>query len=222
MSNYKWVRCTNGSVILTDENFCELTFPEVDDLDNLLKAKLRQHGLHSSEQTCRIFNPTDLLHMVDITAPLFKYEYNDQYVKILDSLTRSTTIPSYFFRLREELIKCENEVKEEQEKQFTKLFEENSLDGGISSRIIISSDSYKEPNYFYEKYIPKGYIKIYDKQFLFSYTRHDCVFIKHIDAKGRNVTITVPDFYKGLIIGKGGKNIKRIADMINAKRINVI
>ena len=47
-------------------------------------------------------------------------------------------------------------------------------------------------------------------------------FTDYIDAKGKNVTIKIHDFYKGLVIGKGGENIKRIAKAINAKRINVI
>ena len=51
---------------------------------------------------------------------------------------------------------------------------------------------------------------------------HDVVFIKNMDAKGKVVTIKVPDLYKGLVIGKGGENIKRIAKLINAKRINII
>lgn len=43
-----------------------------------------------------------------------------------------------------------------------------------------------------------------------------------MDAKRQVITIKVHDLYKGLVIGKGGENIKRIANMINAKKINVI
>ena len=48
------------------------------------------------------------------------------------------------------------------------------------------------------------------------------VFIKKMNAKGKVVTIKVHDFYKGLVIGKGGKNIKKVAALINAKYIKVI
>ena len=43
-----------------------------------------------------------------------------------------------------------------------------------------------------------------------------------MDARGQNITIKLHDLYKGLAIGKGCKNIKRIAKMINARQIYVI
>lgn len=43
-----------------------------------------------------------------------------------------------------------------------------------------------------------------------------------MDAHGKVVDIIVPNEFKGLVIGKSGENIKRIAKLINAKRINVI
>ena len=43
-----------------------------------------------------------------------------------------------------------------------------------------------------------------------------------MDAHGKAVDIIVPNEFKGLVIGKNGQNIKCIAHLINAKRINVI
>ncbi len=40
-----------------------------------------------------------------------------------------------------------------------------------------------------------------------------------MDAHNQSITIKVPECYKGLVKGKGGENVKKIARMINAKRI---
>ena len=116
---------------------------------------------------------------------------------------------------------CVEEVASEQAKIFKEIFIKNSLDG-ISSIITICSDSYEDTNDFFEQYIPKEYIKVCEKNYPFTCTKHEVVFIKEMDAKSQTVNIKIPDLYKGLVIGKGGENIRRIAKMINASKINVI
>ena len=138
-----------------------------------------------------------------------------------ETYTDKANDPNEYERVKETYLRCVEEVTTEQEKIFQKEFKENSLDG-ICSFVTISSDLYEEPHYFYDKYIPKGYIKVCEKNCAFNHFKHEVVFVKEMDAKNQVVTIKIHDVYKGLVIGKGGENIKRIAKMINAKKINVI
>ena len=145
-----------------------------------------------------------------------------KYVKISDSFTGKTTDPTLYDWVKSEIEICHQEVKEEQKKRFLNLFNKNSLDGGKTSWMHITPYRYTDDISFKEKYIPEGFLKVCEKYNIYNYDLKDIFFIKKMDAHGKAVDIIVPNEFKGLVIGKKGQNIKCIAHLINAKRVNVI
>lgn len=228
MSNYKWVQLSDTYVELRKEDFSSVPRFEVNDINPLLMEKLDQNGVDYWLEGDDFFEPHYVLAAIDekqlsITAPLYEYDITkSDHVQISNSYTEETTDPAEYERVKSIYLQCCKEVADEQAKVFSALFEEKSLDGGISSVVTISSDSGLQPNYFYEEYIPSEYIKVCEVNIPFSRGKHEVVFIKKMNAKGKVVTIKVHDFYKGLVIGKGGKNIKKVTALINAKYIKVI
>ena len=233
MSNYKWVQMSEGCVELRKEDFSSISFLEVNlnSMNPLLLDKLDDNGIDAFIEGDGVFEtPRYVLNAIDrkfvtITAPLYEYDLDldsGEFVLISESYTDEAIDPSKYEWVKETYYRCVEEVANEQVKVFEEQFMEKSLDNGISSFVTISSNPDLEPNYFYEQYIPEEYIKVCEKNCPFTRTRHEVVFIKKMDAKGQTVTIKIHDLYKGLVIGKGGENIKRIAKLINAKRINVI
>lgn len=231
MSNYKWVKMGEGCVELRKEDFSSISFFEVNlnSMNPLLRDKLDDNGVDTFIEGDGVWEtPRYVLNAIDrkfvtITAPLYEYDLNsDEFVLLSESYTDEAIDPAEYEWVKETYLRCTEEVASEQVKIFEEQFMEKSLDDGISSFVTISSNPDREPNYFYEQYIPEGYIKVCERNCPFTRTRHEVLFIKKTDAKGQAVTIKVHDLYKGLVIGKGGENIKRIAKMINAKRINVI
>lgn len=230
MSNYKWVQMSEGCVELRKEDFSSISFLEVNlnSMNPLLLDKLDDNGVDAFIEGDGVFEtPRYVLKAIDrkfvtITAPLYEYDLDSgEFVLISESYTDEATDPAEYEWVKETYYRCVEEVTSEQARIFEEQFMENSLDG-ISSFVTISSDPYQEPNYFYEQYIPEEYMKVCERNCPFTRVKHEVVFIKKMDVKGQAVTIKVHDLYKGLVIGKGGENIKRIAKMINAKRINVI
>lgn len=228
MSNYKWVKMSDEYVQLRKEDFSWLPNFRVNDIDPILMKKLEDNGIDSSvdgdgflEACSYVLSAVDQ-KVIKITAPLYEFNLDTgSYVLIAESYTDEAIDPAEYEWVKETYFRCVEEVASEQAEFFKKMFMEKTLDG-ISSFVTISSNFHEEPNYFYEQYIPKGYIKVCERNCPFTRVKHDVVFIKKMDAKGQAVTIKVHDLYKGLVIGKGGENIKRIANQINAKRINVI
>ncbi len=227
MSNYKWVKMSEF-IQLRKENFSRLPNFHVNDIDPILMKKLEVKGIESSLEGDGFLEMLSYClsavnqKVIKITAPL--YEFNpdtDSFVLIAESYTAESIDPAEYEWVKATYFHCIEDVASEQAEVFEKLFMEKTLDG-ISSFVTISSNPYEEPNYFYEQYIPKGYIKVCERNCPFTRVKHDVVFIKEMDAKGQVVTIKIPDLYKGLVIGKSGENIKKIANQINAKRINVI
>lgn len=228
MSNYKWVKMSDLYVELRQEDFSSVPSFEVKDIDPILKKKLEENGINFEIEgdgvleQCRYVLSLSDGKFVTITAPLYEFNLDSgQFVLISETYTEKNIDPSEYELVKEIYFRCAEEVAHEQEKIFEELFTEKSLDG-ISSFVTISSDFSQEPNYFYEQYIPEGYIKVCERNCPFTRVKREVVFIKKMDVKGQTVTINLHDLYKGLAIGKGGENIKRIAKLINAKRINVI
>lgn len=229
MSNYKWVKMSDEYVQLRKEDFSQIPSFEVNYIDTILMKKFKDNGIDSSvkredflEDCSYVLSAVDQ-KVIMITAPLYELNLDtDSYVLIAESYTDEAIDPAEYEWVKETYSRCVEEVASEQAEVFEKLFMEKTHDG-ISSIVTISSNPYEEPNYyFYEQYIPKGYIKVCEMNYPFTCLKHDVVFIKKMNAKGQAITIKVPDLYKGLVIGKGGENIKKIASQINAKRINVI
>ncbi len=228
MSNYKWVKMSDSYAELRQEDFSSLPSFEVNAIDPILMKKLEENGIDpwlegdGFLEKCRYVLSMDNRKYVTITAPLYEYNLDSgQYVLISETYTDEAIDPSEYELVKKTYFRCSEEVAREQAKIFEEEFIEKSLDG-ISSVITIASDFYQEPNYFYEHYIPEGYIKVCEKNCPFTREKHDIVFIRQMDAKRQTITIKLHDIYKGLAIGTGGENIKRIAKLINAKRINVI
>lgn len=223
MSNYKWVKMWDYYAELRKDDFSSFPSFEVNIIDPILKSKLEENQINVLKQNESYVLTTLDRKMIMITAPL--YEYNsetDQYTFLSDEYTAEVIDPvEKYENIKRIYTRCIKAIYEEQKKIFEEQFDERSLDG-ITSVVTISSSFEKEPNYFYEKYVPRGYIKVCEKNCPFNNDRHEIVFMKKIDAKGQEITINVYDIYKGIVIGKGGMNIKSIAEKINAKRINVI
>ena len=229
MSNYKWVKMSDEYVELRKKDFSSVPVFEVKEIDPILREKLEENGIdHWIEgdgflEVCIYVLSAIDRKFVKITAPLYEFDLDTGSFKLLaESYTNEAVDPAEYEWVKETYQRCSKEVASEQSKLFEKLFNEKSLDDGKSSVVTISSDPYQEPNYFYEQYIPEGYIKVCERNCPFTRVKHDFVFIKKMDAKGQIVTIKLHDLYKGLAIGKGGKNIKKIVKMINAKKINVM
>ncbi len=230
MSNCKWVRICEGYEVLRREDFSSFPIFNVKSIDPILIKKLLNNDLDFDIAGDEILEDSRYVlfsrnrKIVTITAPL--YEYNsekEKYVLISDTYTGEVVDPVEEYELiKETYSRCKKEVVKEQKEIFERLFREASLDGGISSCVTISSPFYAESHYFNEKYVPKGYIEVCVRKCPFDRNRQDIVFLRKIDAKGQVVTIKVQDIYKGLVIGTGGMNIKRIAKEINAKMIKVL
>lgn len=228
MSNYKWVKMSDNYIELRKEDFSSIPSFEVNEIDPILMKKLDENAIYylvegdGFLEACRYVLGIVDRKLVTITAPLYEFDLDIGTFKLLaESYTDEAIDPAEYEQVKETYYRCIEEVANEQAKIFEEQFMEKSLDG-ISSFVTISSDPSIEPNYFYEQYIPKGYIKVCERNCPFTRVKHDVVFIKKIDAKGWDVTIKLHDLYKGLAIGKCGENIKKIAKMINARRINVI
>lgn len=229
MSNYKWVKLDDMYAELRKDDFSSVSSFEVNEIDSLLMKKLEENGIDLYLEGDGFFEPLRYVltvvdtKVVEITAPLYEFDLKiGDYVLISKSYTEEVRNPNEYELVKSIYFRCCQEVATEQAKVFEKEFMAKSLDDGISSLVTTFSIPDYEPNRCYEQYIPKGYIKVCEKSLPFTHNRHDVVFIKKMDAKGKVVTIKVHDLYKGLVIGKGGENIKRIAKLINAKRINVI
>lgn len=225
MSNYKWVKESESYVDLRTEDFISTSFFSLPFavLNPLLLNKLSENGIGYDFEgdTCELFAIDR--NFVTITAPLYGFKLDTGKFELLeDSYTNTAIAPTQREWVKATYQRCAKEVASEQAKIFKEQFMDNSLDDGNSAVIDISSDIFEEPSAFYSLYIPKGYIKVCERNLSYTYITHEVVFIKKVDAKGQTFTIRVPDLYKGLVIGKGGKNIKRVAKMINAKKINVI
>ena len=208
MSNYKWVKLDDMYAELRKEDFSLVSSFEVNEINPLQMKKLEENGIDSDFvgdgffEPCRYVLTTFDTKMVEITAPLYEFNLKTgDYVLISESHTQKVNDPNEYGLVKSIYFRCCQEVATEQSKVFEKEFMEKSLDG-ISSFIKISSNPDRQPNYFYEQYIPTGYIKVCEKNIAFTRDMHDVVFIKNMDAKGKVVTIKVPDLYKGLVIGK--------------------
>ena len=154
---------------------------------------------------------------------MYEFKLNTGKFELLEESYTDTAIdPTQYEWIKATYRRCVKEVATEQAKIFEEQFMKKSLDGGNSAVIDISSDIFEEPSSFYSLYVPKSYIKACERNVSYRHITHEVVFIKKTDAKGKVVTIKVPNLYKELVIGKGGENIKKIAKIINAKRINVI
>lgn len=230
MSNYKWVKMSDNYAELRQEDFSSVPRLEVNDLDPFLMKKLEDNGINywldgdSILGTQRYVLERVDKKFVTITAPLYEFNLDTGDFKVLEETYTDEVIdPAGCEQVKETYYRCVKEVTSEQAKIFEEMFARNSLDNGLSSLMDIASYHFQSTRYFYSQYIPEGYIKVCEKKWLGnSDSMHTVIFIKKMDAKGQDVTIKIIDPFKGLTIGKGGENIKRVAKMINARRINVI
>lgn len=234
--NYKWVVHTNNNinlskidqylVTLTDENFQSTRdFEQVSDIDDLIDRDLSDYGLESDwtgQHGCKIrfsmwYEPDETL--VEITAPLYNLRHN----LLMETYTSTITVsslPDILMRTYEE---CKSEVYGKMAKKFQGLYDKNTLDGGLSSPIVVSEklDSF-DSKVFFAKYVPTGFIKVAETCFSRDRLRRKrTLFMKKEDYQGKNITIFVPPILAGAAIGWKGENIKKVAEKLNASYIDV-
>lgn len=227
MSNYKWITYFKEGtqrVFLVDEDFKRFSFPAFREIDDVLKEKLREHGIHISLEYTKDWEPYFRLlplniQNITVVAPVYKKEDNG-YVQVLNSYAATVVNPEQYEWIRQEIKKCQQEVKEEQAKKFVELFNKKTLDG-LTACITINSN-YIGNDFYSDRYVPKGYIEICHRCYRDSPNYKNVIFIKEVDLHGANVQIKIPEKYKVLVIGRSAKNIKRIEKRIHAGKIIVI
>lgn len=105
---------------------------------------------------------------------------------------------------------AEQEKERRYKKNYLKMIEEKSNDGGITAVITVGGDK--------SLYNPSRFIILAEKRVACTqdYRRHRshtyervCIDTQKVQGK-KFVTIRIPDCYKGAVIGKAGKNIKAI------------
>lgn len=216
MQQYNWLAIPKGDLVeysLVNEKFDEYSYPQNRYLDEFLEQKFLEHGI-----TCRRSDEADYYELIPvekeyvrITAPLYTLE-DGSYVKIAEYFEMETLNPETYIKLHEEAKQCRIEVREEQAKVFDELYLKNSLDGGLSSCITIGKDG------FSKYYIPEGYLIVAKKDR--PKTKQQVVFMKKRDFMGR-ITIKVPNEMRQLVVGTGGKNIKKVAKKLHVYYIHV-
>ncbi len=242
MKNYKWLVHTNNSnipankvnnylITVVDENFKSVrAFEWVYDMDGLIDMNLFKYGGIQNSwdgrhgrvkiQYCEYHMPYSKDEWpVTVTAPM----YNLNHKLLVESYTATVSIsdlPDSLILLYE---KCKEDVAIEMAKKFQDLYDKNSLDGGLSSQIVVSEklDSW-DAKVFFEKYVPTGFIKVAETWFSRDQLgRKRTLFMKEEDYQGENITIFVPPILMGATIGWNGENIKKVAEKLNASYINV-
>lgn len=229
MKKYNWVKREDGTATLRKENFGNLCWPSIGTIDYLLKEKLKDNGVEALVDFDMFSFKYELIpksiKYSFVTAPLFVYvEETKEFKLISESYTDKAIEPSQYDEVLEIYERSIKELKKEQSEKFFELFNLKSLDDGLTAMIIVSSkESEKDAfNGFLEKYIPENdLVRVIEKYDFYDNTRTEVLFMKKFDARGISITIKTPENFKGLVIGKGGENIKRIASIINARRINV-
>jgi predicted RNA-binding protein YlqC (UPF0109 family) len=231
MNRYCWVKTIGGKIELRNHCFRPLNFPKVEDSNNQLKKKLEDNGFTVEPDIIEV-GDTDFAEWMEpinsktrlVKAVLMKEQEDGSYIPngIYEA---ETTDPDEYSRARKVLEKCQQEIKEEHKQLFEEMFRMNSLDGKTSD-IKLTSIIKATNGYVIEDYIPREYIKICDIFVDWDDWHyrgdHHSIFMKKFDAEGEKVVITINDEYMGDVIGKNGKNIKKIANLINAKYIEVI
>jgi hypothetical protein len=221
---YFWLKDYDGTIELRyTKDKTRVTFPYVsyEEITDILREKLKKKDLEIKlcEKDGNIMGRVEPANykLIGVLAPL-KCRTIFGIAVLKDMYLAQNAYPKECQSVTEELLQCKREVAEE---QFEKLFEENSLDGGITAVIRIDHTGYATEG-FDAKYIPEGYLEICSDNFSVpGGLVLDVLYIKKQNVNGEKRTIKVPDELKGLAIGKEGKNIKRIAREINASKIYV-
>lgn len=227
MSNYKWIASskeTGKEAILVDEKFREVSFPIVQTIDDLLQAKLCEHGINVSLGYNQHWESHYSLlplekEYIEVTAPMYE-KREGKYVKVASSYTKRTINPGQCEWVRTELVKCREEVREEQRQRFIKLFKQNSVDG-ITAWMHVSPYPMKNGMFFREGYVPEGFIEVCYKHLQQNKRIRTVIYMKKFNAHKRTVVVRIPKGFRGLMVGVQGKNLKRIEQEIQAGRIDV-
>lgn len=227
MSDYKWITCSKEEekgCVLVDESFRTIAFPIVHKMDVFLKAKLREHGINVSLEYNQNWEPHYNLipvekEYVEVTAPVYERR-EAKYVKVVNSYTKETVNPSQCEWVRTELVKCQEEVKKEQEQRFIDIFKRNSVDG-ITAWVHVSPYPMKNEIFFTEEYVPKGFIEVCYKNLHQNKKIRTVIYMKKFNAHKKTVAVKIPKGFRGLMVGVEGRNLKRIEREIQAGRIDV-
>ena len=156
---------------------------------------------------------------VTVTAPM----YNLNHKLLLESYTATVSIsdlPDSLILLYE---KCKEAVSMEMAEKFQELYDHNSFDEGLTSSLILSEKlNLQNPTFFFEKYVPDGFVRVSESRFSRdSLGRKRVLFMKKADYQGQALTISVMPILVGATIGFKGENIKKVAEQLNASHIDV-
>ena len=222
MLNYKWELIRENYAVLRNEDFSDISFKvPFMDIDVTLQSYLEGCGIRMNlSMSGDYYLSRTNEDRTTITAPLYrKCSSGGKYILIEEQHTAETIDPYEYFRVKEIYEECKKAEKKKHKEQFESIFNQETIDGKCAS-VVVTKNPLSSDKAFYEKDVPEGYIKMCERKIANNYW--DMLFIKKFDAKGQPIDIKTRFSSKGLIVGKGGKNIKRVAKLINASNINVI
>ena len=216
MLNYKWVLLRENYAVLKNEDFSDVPLkfkvPFIE-IDATLKSYLEGCGIQMFIDICGdghyyLSIRTKMEETITITAPLYRKKTDTgEYVLIEEAHKEETIDPYEYQRIKETYEECKEEAIRKHQKLFEQLFNQETIDGKCASIVVTNN-------------VPEEYIKICERRIANKY--YEALYIKKMDAKGKPIEIKTRFRSKGIIVGKGGRNIKTIAKLINAEYINVI
>lgn len=228
MLNYKWVLIRENYAVLKNEDFSDVPLkfkvPFIE-IDATLNSYLKGCGIQmfidvDGDGQYYLSRETKMETTITITAPLYrKNPDTGEYVLIEEAHKEETIDPYEYQRIKETYEECKEEAIRKHQKLFEQLFNQETIDGKCAS-IVVTKNPLSSDKAFYEKNVPDEYIKVCDRRIANKY--YEALYIKKLDAKGKPIEIKTRFRNKGIIVGKGGRNIKTIAKLINAEYINVI
>ena len=225
MSEYVMIKMhKEGNKYLVKQDFSSVSLnisPE--DMDDILKYQLKRQDIECVKILDNYVLYDAYLRLIPFTGPL--YSLDDKGNPVLESelCEGFAIVPLNYDIAKLVFSTCKEQVTKTQNLYFTNIYKETTLDNGMSATIYFNDiySLYILMDY-HEKYIPKEYIKVYERRFSNSSKRRVALFIKNQDAKGEVVKIKVDDCIKKIIIEDNEKKLQDVAKTINASRIEVI
>lgn len=212
MSNYiVFQNGKRGNKFLLNEDLSSITFPiPKEEMDDMLKKELEKDLIWCFQ----FFNQYVLYdaHIIfaEVTAPLYVFNGTEKLILKSEAYTGLCIIPLDYETAKTKFSTCKENIAKRKLSYYNSIYDGHTLDCGISATFHLN-DIYE---FYYltdddEKYIPKEYIKVYEKR-----TNLNCrlvLFIKKRDANGEVVKIKVEDQIKKAILDDNGKNLERVA-----------
>jgi len=213
-----------GPKYLVKEDFYSISFtisPEY--VDDIIKKQLKEQQIDCIKVLENYVLYWSHVNMIPFAGPL--YSLDDKGNPVLETeLCEDFAIVPLDYNIAKVMFSiCKEKVDKLQSSYFTNIYNQTTIDKGMSATIFFNDifTLYFLRDY-HEKYIPKEYIKVYERSFSSSPERRAVLFIKKQDAKGEVVKIKVDDCIKKIIIEDNEKKLQDVAKTINASRIEVL